>query len=119
MAKKTEKKESAPSKRKSATAEKKVSAPTTTAKKTTKLPKTKVSAASAALKAVEPYSRFTEFDIALFQSGKHYRLYEKLGSHVVEFNGVVGTYFAVWAPNARYVAVIGNFNGWNRGSHPL
>ncbi len=70
-------------------------------------------------KAVIPYSRFSDFDIALFQSGKHYKLYEKLGSHVVEHNGVVGTYFAVWAPNAKYVAVIANFNGWNRGSHPL
>ncbi|MCC8423787.1 1,4-alpha-glucan branching protein GlgB [Mucilaginibacter sp. UR6-11] len=68
---------------------------------------------------VFPYSRFTDFDIALFKSGKHYKLYEKLGSHVVEHNGVVGTYFAVWAPNAHYVAVIANFNGWNRGSHPL
>ena len=71
------------------------------------------------LKAVEPYSRFTDFDIGLFKSGKHFKLYEKLGSHVVEFNGVVGTYFAVWAPNAQYVAVIANFNGWNRGSHSL
>lgn len=71
------------------------------------------------LKAVEPYSRFTDFDISLFKSGKHYKLYEKLGSHVVEYQGVIGTYFAVWAPNAQYVAVIGNFNGWNRGSHSL
>mgnify|MGYP002777969407 CR=1 FL=1 len=76
-------------------------------------------AAPPALKAVEPYSRFSEFDIHLFRTGKHYRLYEKMGSHVVENHGVVGTYFAVWAPNAKYVAVIGNFNGWNRGSHPL
>jgi 1,4-alpha-glucan branching enzyme len=71
------------------------------------------------LKAVEPYSRFTDFDIDLFKSGKHFKLYEKLGSHVVEHKGVVGTYFAVWAPNAQYVAVIGNFNGWNSGSHSL
>lgn len=78
-----------------------------------------VKAEATVLKAVEPYSKFTEFDISLFQSGKHYRLYDKFGSHVVEHNGVVGTYFAVWAPNAQHVAVIGNFNGWNRGSHPL
>ncbi|RYU91281.1 1,4-alpha-glucan branching protein GlgB [Mucilaginibacter terrigena] len=71
------------------------------------------------LKTVEPYSRFTDFDIDLFKSGKHFKLYEKLGSHVVEHKGVVGTYFAVWAPNAQYVAVIGNFNGWNKGSHSL
>jgi 1,4-alpha-glucan branching enzyme len=67
----------------------------------------------------EVYSRFTDFDIALFKSGKHYKLYEKLGSHVVEFNGVVGTYFAVWAPNAQTVSLIANFNGWNRASNPL
>ena len=71
------------------------------------------------LNAVEPYSRFTDFDIDLFKSGKHYKLYEKLGSHVVEHKGVVGTYFAVWAPNAQYVSVIGNFNGWNKGSHTM
>lgn len=67
----------------------------------------------------EVYSRFTDFDIALFKSGKHYKLYEKLGSHVVEFKGVVGTYFAVWAPNAQFVSVIANFNGWNRDSTQL
>ncbi|OCX51308.1 1,4-alpha-glucan branching enzyme [Mucilaginibacter sp. PPCGB 2223] len=68
---------------------------------------------------VESYSLFTDFDVALFKSGKHYKLYEKFGSHVVEHKGVVGTYFAVWAPNAQYVSVIGNFNGWNKGSHKL
>jgi 1,4-alpha-glucan branching enzyme len=91
------------------------------AKKTTATTKSKPLEiiANNELKAVEPYSRFTDFDIDLFKSGKHFKLYEKLGSHVVEHKGVVGTYFAVWAPNAQYVAVIGNFNGWNRGSHSL
>lgn len=70
-------------------------------------------------KPVEVYSRFTDFDIGLFKSGKHYKLYEKFGSHVIEVNGVIGTYFAVWAPNAQYVSVIGNFNYWDRGSHQL
>jgi len=65
------------------------------------------------------YSRFTDFDVHLFRAGKHHRLYEKFGSHVVEHNGVVGTYFAVWAPSAKYVSVIGNFNGWDKGSHSL
>jgi 1,4-alpha-glucan branching enzyme len=65
------------------------------------------------------FSRFTDFDIHLFRGGKHYKLYEKFGSHVMEVNGVTGTYFAVWAPNATYVSVIGNFNGWNRQSHSL
>jgi len=50
------------------------------------------------LQAVEPYSLLTDFDIGLFKSGKHYKLYEKLGSHVLEYKGVVGTYFSVWAP---------------------
>ena len=59
------------------------------------------------------YSRFTEFDIYLFASGKHFKLYEKLGAHVVEVDGVKGTYFAVWAPNAKEVSVLGNFNEWN------
>lgn len=68
---------------------------------------------------VESISRFTDFDIHLFRQGKHYKLYEKLGSHVMEVNGVVGTYFAVWAPNATYLSVVGNFNGWNQGSHAL
>jgi 1,4-alpha-glucan branching enzyme len=67
----------------------------------------------------EVYSRFTDFDIALFKSGKHYKLYEKLGSHVVEFKGLVGTYFAVWAPNAQTVSLIANFNGWDKASNPL
>ncbi len=56
------------------------------------------------------YSRFTDFDIDLFKSGKHYRLYEKFGSHVMNIDGVEGTYFAVWAPNAEALSVIGNFN---------
>ncbi|MEZ0483901.1 1,4-alpha-glucan branching protein GlgB [Fibrella aquatica] len=63
-----------------------------------------------------PYSRFTDLDIHLFREGKHARLYEKFGSHVVNHNGVQGTYFAVWAPSAKYVSVIGSFNGWDRGS---
>ena len=71
------------------------------------------------LKPVEPLSRFTDFDIHLFRQGKHFKLYEKLGSHVMEYQGVVGTYFAVWAPNAQAISVIGNFNGWNKEAHFL
>lgn len=65
------------------------------------------------------HSLFTDFDISLFRSGKHYKIYEKLGSHIVEVDGQWGTYFAVWAPSARSVSVIGNFNGWNSKEHPL
>jgi 1,4-alpha-glucan branching enzyme len=50
-------------------------------------------------------SLFTDADISLFKSGKHFKLYEKLGAHVVNFEGVLGTYFAVWAPNAKQVTV--------------
>ncbi len=68
---------------------------------------------------VLPFSRFTDFDIALFGSGKHFRLYEKMGSHLMEAEGQKGIYFAVWAPTAQAVSVIGQFNGWNPTSHPL
>lgn len=65
------------------------------------------------------HSLFTDFDIDLFKSGKHFRLYEKLGSHLIEVNGQKGTYFAVWAPSAKAVSVIGNFNHWNSQEHQL
>jgi 1,4-alpha-glucan branching enzyme len=65
------------------------------------------------------FSLFSELDIALFKAGKHYRLYEKLGAHLVDNEEVSGAYFAIWAPNAKTVAVIGNFNGWNAGTHPM
>lgn len=64
-------------------------------------------------------SLFTDFDIHLFKEGSHHRLYEKLGSHPMSVGKSDGTYFAVWAPNAEYVSVVGEFNGWNRDSHPL
>ncbi len=68
---------------------------------------------------VVPHSLFTEFDIGLFKSGKHYRLYDKLGSHPIEVNGEKGTYFAVWAPTAKAVSVVGDFNYWLEGDHKL
>ncbi len=55
---------------------------------------------------------FSDFDIYLFKEGNHFNAYEKLGSHIIEFDGQKGTYFAVWAPNAEKVYVIGDFNGW-------
>lgn len=64
-------------------------------------------------------SPLTEEDIYLFNEGSHFHLYEKLGAHPVHHNGVDGTYFAVWAPNAVYVSVKGDFCGWNKDSHPL
>ena len=68
---------------------------------------------------VTTHSLFTDFDIDLFKSGKHYRLYEKFGSHMMTLDGVVGTYFAVWAPSAKSVSVIGDFNYWIEGEHHL
>src|SRR5499433_3612918 len=58
-------------------------------------------------------------DLHYFNEGTHYQLYEKLGAHLVTAGRTKGTYFAVWAPNAVYVSVIGNFNDWNAESHPL
>jgi 1,4-alpha-glucan branching enzyme len=58
-------------------------------------------------------TRFTDFDIDLFRAGKHFHIYDKLGSHLMtDEDGSVGCYFAVWAPNARSVSVVGNFNAW-------
>ena len=71
------------------------------------------------MNTVQPYSLFTDFDIDLFKAGKHFRLYEKLGAHLVEVDGVKGVYFAVWAPSARSVSVVGDFNYWIQGEHQL
>jgi 1,4-alpha-glucan branching enzyme len=65
------------------------------------------------------HSLLTDFDTSLFGAGKHFKLYEKMGSTPMEVDGVAGTYFAVWAPNAEKVSVIGNFNKWNKTAHVL
>jgi 1,4-alpha-glucan branching enzyme len=65
------------------------------------------------------FSLLSEFDIDLFKAGKHFHLYTKLGAHCVKHLGTAGTFFSVWAPNAAHVSVIGNFNHWNRESHPM
>ena len=65
------------------------------------------------------YSLFLQEDIDNFQRGTHYRLYELFGAHEREVLGTRGYYFAVWAPNATYISVIGNFNHWDKTSHPL
>ncbi len=61
----------------------------------------------------------SDFDLHLLAEGTHHRSYEKLGAHVVEENGRKSTHFAVWAPHARAVSVIGDFNGWNPEANPL
>jgi 1,4-alpha-glucan branching enzyme len=80
-------------------------------------------AKKAALKETEAVhydvSILTDEDIYLFNEGSHFRLYEKLGSQLFTREGVEGTYFAVWAPDAEEVLVIGDFNGWDKRTHPL
>ncbi|HEY0677779.1 MAG TPA: 1,4-alpha-glucan branching protein GlgB [Chitinophagaceae bacterium] len=70
-------------------------------------------------KPVWNYSRFEGDDIANFQNGTLYRAYELFGSHAMDVLNAKGYYFAVWAPNATYVSVIGNFNDWDPMAHPL
>ena len=68
---------------------------------------------------VTPHTLFTSFDIQLFSSGHHTQLYNKFGSHEIELQGLHGIYFAVYAPGASKVEVIGNFNHWNGEKHAL
>jgi 1,4-alpha-glucan branching enzyme len=65
------------------------------------------------------FTLLSDHDIYLFNEGSHFRLYEKLGAHTARINNVEGTYFAVWAPDAERVSVLGNFNNWNDASHLL
>jgi 1,4-alpha-glucan branching enzyme len=68
---------------------------------------------------VQVHSLFTEFDISLFKTGKHYHLYQKMGSHLMTLDGVEGCYFAVYAPNADKLSVVGDFNHWNGEKYML
>ena len=65
------------------------------------------------------FSLLTEEDLYLFNEGSHFRLHDKLGSHIVAEADFQGTCFAVWAPNAEKVSVMGDFNEWSKSSHPL
>ncbi|MEM0979766.1 MAG: 1,4-alpha-glucan branching enzyme [Cyanobacteria bacterium P01_H01_bin.58] len=71
----------------------------------------------------DPYAfktrRVTDFDSHLFAEGNHHRIYEKLGAHLAEVNGIAGVYFALWAPNARNVSVLGDFNHWDGRKHQM
>lgn len=70
----------------------------------------------------DPYSfppLVTEFDAHLMAEGTHLHIYERLGAHLVEINGVRGVHFAVWAPNAQRVSVVGTFNNWDGRRHPM
>lgn len=71
----------------------------------------------------DPYAyrspQITEYDRYLFQEGNHHRIYEKLGAHPTVIDGTAGTYFAVWAPNARNVSILGDFNSWDGRKHQM
>jgi 1,4-alpha-glucan branching enzyme len=89
-------------------------------------------AATATATAIKPESKpataskpdsddrfISEYDLHLLGEGTHYRIYEKLGAHIIEQDGQEGTHFAVWAPSATAVSVIGDFNGWEPGKNKL
>ena len=63
--------------------------------------------------------RISELDTYLFAMGTHYEIYEKMGAHLAEELSKPGSYFSVWAPNARSVSVVGDFNNWDRTAHPM
>lgn len=65
------------------------------------------------------FNFITDFDIYLFGEGNHLKIYEKLGAHLIKFDGTEGVHFAVWAPNAKYVSVVGDFNEWNPSKNPM
>ena len=70
----------------------------------------------------DPYyfsTQLTEYDQFLFAEGNHHRFYHKLGAHPLEIDGVPGTLFAVWAPNAKRVSIVGDFNYWDGRKHPM
>ena len=71
----------------------------------------------------DPYDfrspKLTDLDIHLFAEGNHHRIYEKLGAHPTKIDGVAGVYFALWAPNARNVSVLGDFNSWDGRKHQM
>ncbi len=64
-------------------------------------------------------NHFSEFDIYLFKAGDHFNLYDRLGAHISTLDGNKGTHFSLWAPNAKSVSVIGDFNSWDPMAHPM
>ncbi|MBE7513396.1 MAG: 1,4-alpha-glucan branching protein GlgB [Anaerolineales bacterium] len=70
----------------------------------------------------DPYSfppTLTDYDIYLLGEGTHLNAYDKLGAHLIEIDGVAGVRFTVWAPNAKRISIVGNFNGWDDRMHPM
>ena len=66
---------------------------------------------------IHGFSLMSKDDLYLFNEGSHFRLYEKLGAHPLIHQDIEGAQFALWAPNAEGVFVMGDFNGWDKGSH--
>ncbi|MFW5821401.1 MAG: 1,4-alpha-glucan branching protein GlgB [Bacteroidota bacterium] len=89
------------------------------AEKPAKKPAVKQSKTPAKQPVWEIHDFITDYDIYLFREGKHFSLSKKLGAHVIEQDSTKGTFFAVWAPNAESVSVIGNFNHWSKKAHIL
>ena len=90
------------------------------AKKTTS--KTKAGTKAVRKPAAQPADKrvfISNDDAYWFGNGTHYQIYKKLGAHPSEENGKKGIFFAVWAPNAKAVHVIGTFNGWNEDQYPM
>ncbi len=81
--------------------------------------KKKIKAEAQRLRIIHGPTLFTDHDIYLFREGSYFNAYKALGSHLISVDDQKGVYFAVWAPNAERVSVIGNFNGWDPRSHPL
>ena len=96
-----------------------------TAANATKRTATKTTAKTAAKRttrtkaAAKEDFRIGELDQYLFSMGTHYDIYKKMGAHEAVMNGKKGVYFAVWAPNAATVSVIGEFNGWREEANPM
>ena len=71
----------------------------------------------------DPYAfrspQFTDFDLHLFGEGNHHRIYEKMGAHLTAVDGIDGVYFTLWAPSARNVSILGDFNGWDGREHQM
>jgi 1,4-alpha-glucan branching enzyme len=61
----------------------------------------------------------TDYDLYLFGEGNHTRIYDRLGAHLITVDGVEGVHFAVWAPNASRVSVVGDFNNWDGRTHVM
>ena len=61
----------------------------------------------------------TDFDLYLLGEGNHFKSYEKFGARVLDADGLQGVYFALWAPHAQVVSIVGNFNAWQTNAHPM